>query len=330
MKRVLNFVVIVGLASQALVIGQGQDAARVLALVRGALGGEKKLSEVKTLAATGRSTKVNGDTSSAATDYEMAMELPDKFMKKEVLAMFGSSVIARTSGFNDGAVIDSVDRPPMMGGGQMIIRTTGPGTAPAGATPTPEQEEAARRNQLQAAHEEFARLSLGMFAQSFPAFPLEFSYIGQAESPDGKADVIGVAGADNFAAKLFVDSQSHLPLMLSWMAKEPLVMSGGPARSGGGGSTVVQFGGGGGASQQMTPEQRDQMLKDMEERMKEAQARLRTVEYRVYYGDYQDVSGVKLPFKLQRSIDGKPTEEIAFDKIKINGKIDPKKFEVSK
>ena len=29
-------------------------------------------------------------------------------------------------------------------------------------------------------------------------------------------------------------------------------------------------------------------------------------------------------------IDGKPTEEITFDKIKLNGKIDAKTFEVTK
>ena len=32
----------------------------------------------------------------------------------------------------------------------------------------------------------------------------------------------------------------------------------------------------------------------------------------------------------ERSVDGKPTEEITFDKVKVNGKIDAKKFTVSK
>src|SRR6185295_5671708 len=109
-------------------------------------------------------------------------------------------------------------------------------------------------------------------------------------------------------------------------AKEPMVMQNvaGPGRgSSSGGTNVVQFGAGGGA-QSMTPEQRDQMMKEMQDRMKEAEAKRRTVEYRLYYGDYQDVSGVKLPFKLQRSIDGKPSEEMTLEKVKINQKIDPK------
>jgi hypothetical protein len=329
MKRIFNFIVIAGLASQALVVGQGSDANKVLSMVREALGGDKKLASVKTITATGTSTRVNGETSSAPTDYELAMELPDKFVKKEVIATIGSNAIGRTTGFNGDGVISETDAPPAFGG-QVLMRF-GPGGPAIGVTPTAEQAEAMRKAALASAHEEFARFTLGMFATSFPAFPLEFSYAGQAESPDGNADVIGITGADDFAAKLFVDGATHLPLMLSWMAKEPLVLknTNAPGRGGasGSGPAVVQFGGGG---QSLTPEQRDQMVKDMQDQMKEADATRRIVEYRVYYGDYQDVSGIKLPFKIQRSIDGKASEELTLEKIKVNPRIDPKKFEVTK
>ncbi len=327
MKRVFNFVVIAGLASQALVIGQGPDANQVLSLVRQALGGDQKLAAVKTIVATGRSTRVNGETSGAPGDYEIAMELPDKFMKKEVVAVIGPNAIARTTGFNGDGLIDATDT-PQMPNGNLVVRF-GPGGAGPNGVLTPEQTAAMHKSAMQSAREEFARLTLGMFATSFSAFPLDLTYAGQAESPDGKADVIAIKGADGFDAKLFVDGQTHLPLMLSWMAKEPMRVTSadGAGRAGGGtGANVVQFGGG----QSMTPEQRDQMMKDIDKRMKEAEANRRIVEFRVYYGDYQDVSGVKVPFRIQRSIDGKPTEEVSLEKVKVNGKIDPKKFEVTK
>jgi hypothetical protein len=57
MKRIFNLIVVAALASQALVVGQGSDANKVLAMVRDALGGEKKLASVKTLSATGTSTR---------------------------------------------------------------------------------------------------------------------------------------------------------------------------------------------------------------------------------------------------------------------------------
>ena len=71
-------------------------------------------------------------------------------------------------------------------------------------------------------------------------------------------------------------------------------------------------------------------MKEMEERRKEAEAKRRTVEYRVYYGDYQQVGGVLLPHRIQRSVDGKTTEEMVFDQLKVNPKIDAKKFRPSK
>jgi hypothetical protein len=80
----------------------------------------------------------------------------------------------------------------------------------------------------------------------------------------------------------------------------------------------------------LTPEERDKLMKDFEARRKEAEAKQRTVEYRIYYGDYKAVGGVQLPHRIQRSIDGKPTEEMIFDTVRVNPKIDAKKFQVAK
>jgi hypothetical protein len=96
----------------------------------------------------------------------------------------------------------------------------------------------------------------------------------------------------------------------------------------GGNTTFTRVERSGGAP--MTPEEREKMMKDLEARRKEAEAKARTVEYRVYYGDYKAVGGVQLPHRIQRSIDGKPTEEMIFDTFKVNPKIDAKKFQVAK
>jgi len=53
-------------------------------------------------------------------------------------------------------------------------------------------------------------------------------------------------------------------------------------------------------------------------------------ENRIYYADYRDVDGLKLPFRLRRAIGATTTEETTFDRFRINAKIDPKKFEVKK
>ncbi len=39
---------------------------------------------------------------------------------------------------------------------------------------------------------------------------------GRAESPQGTADVLDVKGAGGFSMRLFVSTDTHLPLMVSW------------------------------------------------------------------------------------------------------------------
>ena len=333
MQKFLGFIgAVVMCAGAALIAGQTPDVNKILTDARDALGGDKKVAAVKTVTASGRSTRVTGN-GSTPNDFEMAMELPDKYVKKDTLAMIAGSAIARTSGFNGGDVIEAIDTPPQMGGQMLIMR--GPGQAPPGVTLSPEEQQAMKKQALLANKQEFARLTLGMFASSYDAYPLTFSYAGQAEAPEGKADVVEVKGDGDFAAKLFIDAKTHMPLMLSWMAKEPLSMNIGN-RSGGGPGTVTMGGaGGGGVSQtftrqagsQMTPEEREQFQKEAAEMMRQAQEKLRTVEYRLYYSDYRSVDGVSVPFTIQRSIDGKPAEEVTFDKVKLNAKVDPKRFE---
>lgn len=331
-------------AAQALVFAQGGDVNAVLTGAREALGGDKKLDAVKTLTMAGRSLRTNPTGTSTESEFEVAIELPDKYFRRDAVVNMGTMSIYRTSGFNGDGVISETDTPPQLSGGGavMMFRTTGPGGAVStsgGAPPTPEQQETTRRAMLTSSKQDFARLALGMFVKSFAAYPLTMTLAGQAESPDGKADVIEIKGEGDFAARLFVDSATHLPLMLSWIAKEPMaavrrVTSGGgdTVTIGGGGATVMA--GGGGAVQaprgSMTPEDREKMIKQLGEQMKEAEAKRKMVEFRLYYSDYQTVDGIKLPHKLQRSVDGKPTEEVTFEKIKVNAKIDAKKFTVSK
>jgi hypothetical protein len=327
MTRTFHAFLLIVFAAQALVIGQGPDAAKVLADVRAALGGDARLDGVKSVAVEGRLTRTTGGQT-LSNDFEMAFELPDKFVKREVIAVMGQTSITRTTGFNGDGLIEVVDTPPQMGGGMVITRMAGAG--PAGLQATPEQIAAQQQAILVSNKREFARLSLGIFAGNPAAFPLEFTYAGEAEAPDGKAQVIDVKGAGGFAARLFVDAKTRLPLMLSWMDKEPMRMT--MSGSAGGGSGPVTFAHGVqvGGGRQVTPEQAEHLRQEMEQKIKEAEANRRTVEYRLIYGDYKTVSGVQMPTRIQRMIDGQATEELSLEKIKVNTKIDPRKFEVTK
>jgi len=327
-------VAIAFVAAGSMAAAQGRDASQILAGARTALGGDK-LAAVKSVTAVGRTVRANADGTSAENEFELALELPDKYLMRSVIAAMGNMSVYRNTGFNGGQVIDEIDRPPNLSGGMIVVRMAGPGGAVDPEKMTAEQKAAFDQQRLLANKKDYAKLALGMFAMSPAAYPLELADGGQAESPDGKADVIDVKGEGGFAAKLFIDARTHLPLMLSWMDKEPLTMRMGPggATMGGGGARVFQGPGGGGhaeAAPSMSKDDREKAMADFEAKRKEAEAKLRVVEFRVYYADYKNVGGVQWPHRIQRSIDGKPTEELVFDTIKVNPKIDAKKFQVAK
>ena len=72
-------------------------------------------------------------------------------------------------------------------------------------------------------------MMLGWFGTAHPALQATYTYAGEAESPDGKAHVIDVKNADGFAARLFIDQNNYLPLMVTYKGRQPRVMtSGGP------------------------------------------------------------------------------------------------------
>lgn len=330
MKKTIQAVFLTLLAAQVLVVGQGADAKKIVADIRAALGGEEKLAALKTIAVEGQVSKVVNESTSAGSDFELAIELPGKYMKREVFANLGGTQLKRRVGFNGAEVIEEMDTPPSMGGNVHVMRAPAPGGM-VGGVPTAEALAKQRALLLTSSRREFARLMVGMTGGTSPEFPVEFVYAGQAEARDGKADILDVKGPDGFTARLFVDGKTHLPLMLTWMDKEPLTMMvtndgrGGGMRSGGGGVQVMTSAGMSGS-----PEDMAKMRDDMAARMAEAEAKRRVVEWRLFYGDYKVVDGLKMPTKIQRMTDGIATEEITLEKIRINGKIDPSKFAVVK
>jgi hypothetical protein len=317
MNGLMQVLVVAVLVLETLAIGQGADLARVLAGVREALGGDAAISAVKTVMVEGTRARIAPDGQSRPSRFEMAIELPGRFARKEAMGNFNGVDLMRTTGFNGSDLIDRADAPPQSGGGRMIVQMR-PSDMVRGGT-TPDQMAAERENRLSAARKDFARLAIGMFGAGPEVFPVEFGYGGTAESPDATAHVLTVTGADGFDAKLYVDTVSHLPLMLTWMDKEPLmVTAGGP----GGGVQIVQRGGGGAVSEQDIT----RMRQEMEQRMREAEANRRVVEYRLFYADYKSFGSVKLPTRLERMIDGTPVEEWKFETVVVNGPIDPAFF----
>ena len=181
---------------------QAGNADAVMAAARAALGGDAKISAVKTFIATGRTRQVRGENL-VPIEFEIQVELPDKYSRRDEFPAQDAGPV--TAGFVADALV-------------LIPRPAPPPPRPGAPAPPPGQQEAMLRGRLNAVKQDFGRLMLGMFAGSTPAFPLTYSYVGQAEAPQGKADVIDVKGPNNFAARLFIAGDTKLPIMLSWTA----------------------------------------------------------------------------------------------------------------
>jgi hypothetical protein len=286
MRPVIHIAAALCLAAAVSSAGQvpAADASKVIAAAREALGGEKRLSAIKAFTVTGRTQQVRGNNL-VPIEFEIVCEVPDKYRRTDEIPAQESGPTA--AGFSGDALIAVPALAAPQGRG-----SSGPAT--------PDQVAAARTARMAAVKQDFVRLTLGMFAGSFASYPLTFSYVGKAEAPQGQADVLDVKGPANFALRLFVNSETHLPLMVSWQAA-----AGGPAARGGpGGRGPGEAPGGRGPASE--------------------------IENRLYYADYREIEGLRWPFRLRRSAGADTIEETTIDRFRINAKIDPKKFDAPK
>jgi hypothetical protein len=290
-----------------------ERASQVLADARKAMGGDK-LAAMTSVIATGRTNRVRGNNL-VPIEFEIAMELPDKYVRKDEVPAEESE--PTSTGFNGD---DIIQLPVQPAGGRG--RPGGPAPPP----PNPQQLEAQRRARLLQIKQDFVRLTLGMFADSTTAYPLTFGYAAQAAAPQGTADVLDVRGEGNFALRLFINSQTRLPIMVSWQAPPAGVVVTTPGQPAPAtiapGAVVIPAPAPPAAS--ASQEEKDAYAKEVAGLRQKAQAT--PVEYRLYYADYRDVDGVKLPFRLRRAIGADTTEETTFDRFRLNTRIDPRKF----
>src|SRR3990170_4369097 len=132
------------------------DAARVMAAAREALGGEARLSAVRSFVATGRTRQIRGDNL-VPIEFEILCELPDKYVRKDEIPAQESG--PTSLGFNGDELIQQPAPPPPPAG-----REGAPG-------PTPAQQDAGRKARDDAGKQDFVRLTPRTFAGSLRPHP---------------------------------------------------------------------------------------------------------------------------------------------------------------
>lgn len=311
--------VIAIVGAQVLAGAQGDQAQAVLGAMREALGGEQKINALKGLSAEGTYRRTMGEREMSG-DYELALQFPNKYQQVDQITLptgMPGPRIVRTYNGTEGWIDAPTGgfRMGPGGGGMMVMAGPGPG---AGAPPPPPPPSGGTADQPTGGQRgpggpggpgprgdptpmvraEFYRCILGVLPVANGVSGLTFTHAGQAESNEGKADALDVKG-ENFVARLFVDSNTHLPLMLTYMAAQPM-----------------QF--------MRRPDDTPETIKKRFEEMRSKPPQL--VENTVFFSDHKKVDGVMLPHRIMRSIDGKTIEEIEIKKYKANPTLDPQMF----
>ncbi|HWI17964.1 MAG TPA: hypothetical protein VNT81_09470, partial [Vicinamibacterales bacterium] len=292
--------------------GGAQDrVAGIIAATRKAMGGEDKITGLKTLTAEGPFRRMMGgrDMEGIVT---VSIARPDKMHRVEDMAMggmVGGPTIERTMVLNGTTSWEDSQNRGGMGGGMRIMINSGPGPGgPGGAALTQEQIDEARTRRMRV---QMQRLSAALFADA----GLPWVDAGVAESPDGKADILEAKEETGRTLRLFIDQGTKLPLMVQYQDPKPRIMinnggPGGPGRGPGGPGR-----GPGGPGAQMTPEQMKERLAEMQRTPPEMGT------YAYHLSDFKKVDGVMLPHKIETSLDGEPNEEWTIEKYKVNAQL---------
>jgi len=315
------------LGVQTVRAGQQPEEAKansVLADARSALGGEDKLAAVKRLQVNGTTKRANGNFTLDG-DTEMFFELPDKFRRNESLTIGGGG---GGTGIDRKEILNGAEFSTEVSGGDFGGRgrgrfgglqgAGGGGAAAGGAdgrgTLTPETQERLREFQRRNLQSDVSRLLIALLLTS----DTPFRWVGTAQSPEGTADVLEVKTADGVATRVFVDTMTHMPLMLSWT---------GPAGRG--------FGRGGqGRRGQGAPDQSgaappegraagDQPAAggapaDAAQGRRGRGAQGPPVTLEMHLADYKVVNGVKFPHLITRGVSGETNEEWVIKSYKVN------------
>lgn len=261
--------------------------AELLAQARAAIGGEKRVAAVKGLSCAGTIARDLGGRR-VSGELTLDLQLPDKMLRTESISPMGDGALVVTEqGVN----------------GDALLRRTSTRNAPPGlmirTPPTPAAGSDAEAQALRNSRAELARMTLALLLSTPSTMPIDVTSAGEAESPDGKADVLDLKGPGSFAAQLFLDKTSHRPLMLMYRGIAPRM--------------IVQRREGPPPSGAAPRADADPPAPD-------------TVDITLYFDDYRAVDGVLLPHHIARAVGGETNEEWTFTSVKVNPAFKPDTF----
>lgn len=278
------------LAAQA---GAQDRAQQVLAQAREALG-DKKIT-VTGLSATASVRRViKTFNTEVSSEVQVDLLLPDKYRRTELIStpMMNLEVTVAMSGdkllYDDGGMAKMAGVDPMA-------------------------NETQRAETMKSLRQDLFRMFTVLLLSPPSSVPFTVTYVGVAEAPDGKADILEVKAPDDVTLRLFLDTTTHRLLMATQQAKtvdaeqvktltEKYTKA---ATAPGADANAIR--------QQMRDEMAKLPKKDV------------TVE--MHFTDYRAVSGLLLPHHMTTDVPSQGLEEWTVSSFKVNPSFKPDRFE---
>jgi hypothetical protein len=313
------------------------DATAIVAEARKALGGVQKIDGVQTFGLEGSFRRMMGPRQMEGS-VEVIAQRPDRMRRIEDLAiggMSGGPTIERIMTLNGDRGWDESNQRGGGGGGMFQMRMGGPPPGgpggprgEGGEPPSPEQIEKFRGRMLR---QELDRWMFAFFVSS--SQPI--AHVGTAQAPDGTADVLEIKDDRGQPVRLFIDQQTHLPLMLQYQTQRPRIVTvggpaggpGGPGAAGRPGQAPPAAAGSPGQAGQAATGDGQRPDPEAIRRQIDAQGPPPPVTATMRLSDYRTVSGVLLPHRIEQSIGDDPTEELIIEKFRINPSVKADLFE---
>ena len=282
------------------VLADGSRAQEILKEARAAIGGEELLQKIQSLSIKGQFRRIQGERE-VAGDREVSILLPDKYLIEDAFNSGGlSTAMISTRGLNGEHAWSGTN-----GGGGSRFIMNGQG----GQQPTPAQIEAIIHRQYQI---EFTRYLLATLVMPPPSLAVEYKYVGESDVEDAHADVIEVTGPDKFTVRLFFDTQTHMPLLLSYRGRKPRSI------------TNIDLS----KDKNMKPEDIKKAKDEAEKKIRAAaQAPPEQVDFFIRLTEYKKVSGLLLPHKLTFLTESEVSEEFQVARYQLNPQFKPDKFQ---
>jgi hypothetical protein len=295
-----------------------ERAEAVLRQTREALGGSAVIDAVQNLLINGRAShKIktpDGQVSSFDGNVEMALEISGKLHRNfktsdeaNLLAESGKKAFVRNT--------------------EVFVHRKPDGTEP---------EKFQKR--LAGHGDELSRLLFGLLLKTSPGLNAIYNYAGEGSVDGTAADIVEASSDNGFAVKLYVDKNTHLPLMMSYRANKPVrfVMK----REGAAGAVekdVMVFrhtlpegekisGNGGNRIVIRKKDENGNVTETVKAGEEMPRIQLEEAEFQVRFSDYRSVNGLMLPHRIAQTVNGEAGETMAIESYQVNAQNLSEKF----